>query len=124
MPRRVGRGLKPERGRARYPHMSRPVTISIPHSLGKAEARSRIDKGFDQMKAQMAAASVSNMRQAWAGDRLNFNAQALGQTFNGAIDVGEQDIRIEVALPGLLGMFAGKIAGKLKQQGTLLLEKK
>lgn len=104
--------------------MSRPVTISIPHNLGKAEARARIDKGFDQMKAQMAAASVSNVRQVWAGDRLNFNAQALGQTFNGAIDVGEQDVKIEVALPGLLGMFAGKIAGTLKQQGTLLLEKK
>jgi putative polyhydroxyalkanoate system protein len=104
--------------------MGRPVTISIPHKLGKAEARSRIDNGFGQLKAQMAAASVSNIRQAWSGDRLNFNAQALGQTFNGRIDVGEQDVRIEVDLPGLLGMFAGRIAGKLKQQGTLLLEKK
>ena len=116
--------MKPALGRRRYPGMARPVTISIPHNLGKAEARSRIDKGFDQMKAQMAAASVSNVRQAWSGDRLNFNAQALGQTFNGAIDVGERDVTIEVALPGLLGMFAGKIAGKLKQQGVLLLEKK
>lgn len=104
--------------------MARPIAISIPHNLGKAEARSRIANGFDQMKEQMAAASVSNIQQAWAGDRLNFNAQAMGQSFPGAIDVGEQDIKIEVALPGLLGMFAGKIAGKLKQQGTLLLEKK
>jgi putative polyhydroxyalkanoate system protein len=104
--------------------MGRPVTISIPHKLGKAEARARIDNGFGQLKAQMAAASVSNIRQSWSGDRLNFNAQALSQTFNGRIDVGEQDVRIEVDLPGLLGMFAGRIAGKLKQQGTLLLEKK
>lgn len=104
--------------------MGRPVTITIPHQLGKAEARSRIANGFGQLEAQMAAASVSNVRQAWSGDRLNFSAQALGQTFNGGIDVGEQDVRIEVELPGLLGMFAGKIMGKLKQQGTLLLEKK
>jgi putative polyhydroxyalkanoate system protein len=104
--------------------MPRPVTISIPHNLGKAEARSRIANGFGQLEAQMAASSVTNMRRSWAGDRLNFSAQALGQTFNGGIDVGEQDVRIEVELPGLLGMFANKIAGKLRQQGTLLLEKK
>jgi len=104
--------------------MGRPVTITIPHQLGKAEARKRIANGFGQLEAQMAAASVTNMRRTWSGDRLNFSAQALGQTFNGGIDVGEQDVRIEVDLPGLLGMFAGKISGKLKQQGVLLLEKK
>jgi hypothetical protein len=104
--------------------MARPITITIPHQLGKAEARRRIADGFGQLEAQMAAASVTNMRQAWSGDRLDFSAQAMGQTFNGGIDVGEQDIRIDVVLPGLLGLFARKIAGKLKQQGTLLLEKK
>jgi hypothetical protein len=104
--------------------MGRPITITIPHQLGKAEAQRRIAGGFGQLEAQMASASVTNMRQVWSGDRLNFSAQALCQTFNGGIDVGEQDVRIEVELPGLLGMFARKIAGKLKQQGTLLLEKK
>jgi hypothetical protein len=104
--------------------MSRPITITIPHTLGKSEARARIANGFGQLEAQMAAASVSNVRKSWTGDRLDFTAQALGQSFNGGIDVGERDVTIEVALPGLLGMFAGKIAGKLKQQGTLLLEKK
>jgi putative polyhydroxyalkanoate system protein len=104
--------------------MGRPITITLPHQLGKAEARSRIANGFGQLEAQMAAASVSNVRQAWSGDRLNFSAQALGQTFNGAIDVGEQDIRIEVDLPGLLGMFGKKIAGSLQRQGRLLLDKK
>jgi putative polyhydroxyalkanoate system protein len=104
--------------------MSRPITISIPHKLGKAEARSRIENGFDQLKGQMAAASVSRFQHAWAGDRLSFSAQAVGQTLNGRIDIGEEDVRIEVDLPGLLGMFASKIAGKLRQQGTLLLEKK
>jgi hypothetical protein len=103
--------------------MGRPVTITIPHQLGKAEACTRIADGFGQLEAQMAAASVTNMRKAWSGDRLNFSAQALGQTLNGGIDVGERDVRIEVELPGLLGMFANKIAGKLRQQGTLLLEK-
>jgi hypothetical protein len=104
--------------------MARPVTVTIPHKLGKAEARARIESGFGQLQNQMAALSVSRFQQAWSGDRLNFSAQALGQTFTGRIDVEEQDVRIEVELPGLLGAFADKIAGRLRQQGTLLLDKK
>ena len=33
--------------------MSRPVTVNIPHKLGKAEARRRIEKRFGNMRAQM-----------------------------------------------------------------------
>ena len=33
--------------------MSRPVTVNIPHKLGKAEARRRIEEGFGNMRAQM-----------------------------------------------------------------------
>jgi len=104
--------------------MARPVSVTIPHSLGKAEARARLEAGVGQLRDQFAAMSVTNFRQAWAGDRMNFQAQALGQTISGGIDVSEADIRIEVALPGLLGMFASKIANGLQRQGRLLLEKK
>jgi hypothetical protein len=104
--------------------MTRPVTVTIPHQLGKAEARSRVAGSVGQLRAQFAAMSVSNFREDWSGDRMNFQAQALGQTICGAIDVGEADIRIEVALPGLLGMFANRIAERLERQGPLLLEKK
>jgi hypothetical protein len=104
--------------------MARPVTVTIPHQLGKAEARRRLASSVGQLRDQFAAMSVSNFQHAWSGDRLNFQAQALGQTINGGIDVTESDIRIEVALPGLLGMFAKKIAHGMQKQGALLLEKK
>jgi putative polyhydroxyalkanoate system protein len=104
--------------------MSRPVTVTVPHQLGKAEARNRVASSVGQLRDQFAALSVSNFQQAWSGDRMNFQAQALGQTITGGIDVNDADIRIEVALPGLLGMFSSKIAGSLRRQGTLLLEKK
>lgn len=104
--------------------MTRPVTVTIPHQLGKAEARRRIAASVGQLRAQFAAMSVSHFREDWSDDRMNFQAQALGQTISGAIDVGEADIRIEVVLPGLLGMFANRIAERLERQGPLLLEKK
>lgn len=104
--------------------MGRPVTVTVPHRLGKAEARNRLDASVGQLRDQFAAMSVSNFQHAWSGDRMTFNAQALGQTISGGIDVGESDIRIEVALPGLLGMFANKVARGLQRQAPLLLEKK
>ncbi len=104
--------------------MAAPITITIPHRLGKAEARNRIAGGFDQLKSQISGASLAQMQQNWEGDRLNFAAQALGQTISGRIDVTDADVRIEVDLPAFLAGLADKIAGKLKRQGTLLLEKK
>lgn len=108
--------------------MAQPITVTIPHKLGKAEARSRIAGGFDQIKDQLGAQSgmmaLTRFSQLWDGDRLSFTAQALGQTIAGRIDVHENDVRIEIDLPALLAGFAEKIVGKLRKQGTLLLEKK
>ncbi len=104
--------------------MAAPITVAIPHKLGKAEARARLADGFAQLTQQFSGAPLTRFQQAWTGDRLNFSAQALGQTFTGRIDVSESDIRIEVDLPAFLAGVADKIAGRLRQQGALLLEKK
>lgn len=104
--------------------MARPVTVTIPHKLSKAEARSRVEGSVDQFKAQMAAGGLAQMTHDWAGDRLNFHARMLGQAITGRVDVREDDLRIEVDLPAFLVGLADKIAGKLKKQGRLLLEKK
>lgn len=104
--------------------MSTPVTITIPHKLGRAEARSRVEASIGQFKDQMSKAGMGKIQHAWAEDKLGFHAQAFGQNITGRIDVRDSDLKIEVDLPGFLGAFADKIAGKLKKQGTMLLEKK
>lgn len=104
--------------------MAQPITITIPHQLGKAEARARITEGFDKLSSQVIGAHLANFQQGWDGDRLSFRAQTLGQTVAGRLDVNEKDIRIEVDLPALLAGLANKIAGKLKREGALLLDDK
>ena len=103
--------------------MSQPVTITLPHQLGAAEARRRIDEGFGQLIGQTGG-MLKDLKQSWAGDALTFSAQAMGQPISGVLTVFEQSVRVEIVLPGLLGMIAGKITGQVKKQGTLLLEKK
>jgi hypothetical protein len=103
--------------------MSKAITLTLPHELGRAEARRRIDEGF-ALFAQRMGAAAGMLTKSWSGDRLSFVFQALGQSVSGTIDVADTDIRLEVLLPNLLAMIADKVKGRLRKEGQLLLEKK
>jgi hypothetical protein len=51
--------------------MASPVVISIPHRLGKEEAKRRLEAGIVQVVAPLGRL-VSINRRAWTGDRLDF----------------------------------------------------
>src|SRR4051794_4518488 len=110
--------------------MSRPVTVSIPHNLGKQEARSRIEKGFGQLRQQMAGGvggvlgSMLTFKENWVGDRLSFEGTGMGQTITGRLDVQDKTVDIQLDLPEILAALADRITGKLKTEGQKLLEKK
>lgn len=99
--------------------MSKPVVVSIPHELGRAEARRRIDEGVGRLTAQIGA--VGEIRQVWEGDVLRFSLHAIGQTVTGTIDVQEHEARLEVHLPGVFAMIANKVKGRLRDEGQILL---
>jgi hypothetical protein len=103
--------------------MSKVVTVSIPHELGRAEARRRIDEGFANFARHMGG-MAGDLRKSWTGDRLTFALKALGQEISGEIQVEDAVVRLELLLPNLLAMLAGKLRGRLQQEGQLLLEKK
>ena len=103
--------------------MNRPLTVTVPHALGAAEARRRLDAGFAQMTQQMPG-GMGSIEKSWKDNRLSFSATAMGQVATGHLDVTDDAVNIVVHLPGLLGMLAGKIKGALQRQGQILLEKK
>ena len=101
--------------------MSKLLTVIIPHQLGRAEARRRIEQGFGQL-AEHLGPGASQSETGWEGERLNFALKAMGQAISGAIDVADQQVRVEVVLPGVLGMIARKVREKLERGGKLMLE--
>ena len=103
--------------------MATPITITIPHQLGRAEARRRIEAGFAKLIHQMPGSAGAGS-ECWEGDRLTFAAGVMGQTIAGAIDVLETTVTMEIELPGLLGMIAGALKDRLQKAGTLLLTRK
>ncbi|ALL15358.1 polyhydroxyalkanoic acid system family protein [Caulobacter henricii] len=104
--------------------MSKPITITIPHKLGAAEARRRIESGFAQLASQIPGGSADQVQQTWNGDTLTFSAVAMGQTISGTLDVLGDLVKLDIVLPGMLGMIAGKIRDQLQKRGQLLLENK
>ena len=99
--------------------MSKPVVVSIPHELGRAEARRRIDEGVGRLTSQIGG--VGELTRAWEGDILRFSLAAIGQTVSGTIDVRDREVRLEILLPGIFAMVAGKLKGRLRNEAQLLL---
>lgn len=105
------------------PLLTRPITVEIPHKLGAAEARRRLEAGVGDFSRHLGGVAGA-LTKSWEGDRLKFVLQAMGQQVSGFIDVRDTELRIEVLLPGVLGMLAGKIRSRLQKEGQILLEKK
>jgi hypothetical protein len=56
--------------------MATPITVSIPHQLGRAEARRRIEAGFAKIIHQLPG-SAGTCSERWDGDRLTFGVAAI-----------------------------------------------
>jgi hypothetical protein len=103
--------------------MSTPVTASVPHRLGKAEAMRRLKAGLARARGDFGKV-ITIEHEEWDGDTLNFRMRALGQNAAGSITVMEDKLLIAVTLPWLLAKAAEQILPRIQRQATLLLEHK
>ena len=103
--------------------MSKPMVVDLPHSLGKEEARKRMQGGIGGLKDHIPGGSAE-VRSSWEGDRMNLVVQAMGQEVSGKIDVFDKVVRVELMLPGMLSFFGSRIEGYLKSKGSQMLEDK
>ena len=109
--------------RGNLARMTTPLTVSIPHQLGRAEARRRIETGFAKMIHALPG-GTGRSSERWDGDRLVFSVGALAQTVDGVVDVGDAAVTMEIRLSGVLGLIASGLKDRLQKAGQLLLTKK
>jgi hypothetical protein len=102
--------------------MSAPLVVSIPHRLGREEARRRLKTGLTRAAASMPVLKVDE--EKWDGDRMIFRVRALGQAAGGHVDVEDDHVRVEVTLPWLLQRFAEVAQATIRNRGKLLLTKR
>jgi len=103
--------------------MATPITVSIPHQLGRAEARRRIEDGFGKITHLLPGGVGGTCTERWDGDRLVFSLATMGQTVAGVITVLDAAVTMEIELPGVLGLIASGLKDRLQKVGRLLLTK-
>jgi hypothetical protein len=102
--------------------MPQPLTISIPHRLGRQEAKRRLASGMSRIGPELAA-FVSAFDYSWDDDRLNFRAEVLWQTITGRLEVLEEVVRIEIDLPWMMRLLGETITKRVRGRGIAMLEK-
>lgn len=103
--------------------MSKPLVVTVPHQLGQAEARRRLEAGVGTLKAKFGD-KVSSIDERWSDNRLDVSVAAMGQSVAATLDVEADHVRVEVQLPWVLAMIAEKAKGFIQKEGQVLLEKK
>jgi hypothetical protein len=101
--------------------MAAPLTVSIPHSLGRAEALRRLESGLEGLPQ---AGLVTVDQQAWVDNKMTFLVRALGQSVPGSLEVLDDAVRLEVTLPALLQKLWEPLKTVLLGRTKLLLDKK
>jgi len=103
--------------------MNETVTIIVAHRLGKDEAVRRLKEGLANANGRLGS-MIAIDDESWQGDTLRFRMRALGQSAAASIEVLEDALRVDVSLPWLLAKAAKRLLPALREQATLLLEKK
>ena len=65
--------------------MSQPIEVDLPHKLGKDEARRRIANNIHKLEEHIPGGA--QVQSGWAGDQLNLDVAAMGQSVTATIDV-------------------------------------
>lgn len=99
------------------------MRVPIPHELPREEARRRLRDNAHKM-ADHIPGPMAQVETHWPSeDRMNLTINAMGQSLKGTVDVEENQLVIEIALPPMLSFLEPTISGAMQQQGQKLLAK-
>jgi hypothetical protein len=100
----------------------RPLVVSVPHRLGREEAKRRLDAGIGHLGPELGAV-VGGLDYSWNADTLNLRAAAMWQTITGRIEVLDDAVRIEIDLPWMMRLLGETITKQVRGRAVAMLEK-
>ena len=101
--------------------MHKPIVITVEHHATKQEVLRKLKSRFGAIRTHIAP-YVSSVTEDWTDSGVVVQVVALAHPITSSIEVDERVVRIEVRLPGLLGIFGGLIASRVKRGAILLIE--
>jgi hypothetical protein len=101
--------------------MAKTLSLTVPHDLPPVEARARIQNQIAAMRTSHAS-RITQVHEKWTENHLDFSLHALGQQITGRLDILPDQVNLEVDLPWMLAMLAGKFTRQVEQEGRRLLK--
>jgi hypothetical protein len=104
-----------------YERVMPALKMSFPHQLGREAAQERVQARLAQLMERHGD-KVSNLRQSWADNVLNFGFTTYGFAIQGNATVEENDVRLDAQIPFAAMMFKGKIEQTMREQMAKILQ--
>ncbi len=99
------------------------MRVSLPHDLGREEVRRRMHEHGHEI-ADYFPAGLAKVETSWSNkNRMDLHITAAGQRIEGGVNVGENEVMIELDLPAMLGFLRSTLEGAVREHGGKLLEK-
>lgn len=97
------------------------LEVRVPHALDRDEVRRRLDAAISRAREEYAE-KVGGIDAAWkADDRLSIALTVMGMDIDGQVEVCEAELVVRVEVPGMAGLFAGRIKDGIQERlGGLL----
>lgn len=101
-----------------------PITIDVPHRLGRAGARERMKARVGELAGHIPG-GFAEVQSAWPSeDEMVLNIKAMGQEIAATLEVQDALVRVHLVLPAMLSFFSGAIEAAVKDGGTRMLADK
>jgi len=94
--------------------------VSVPHNLGQAAARGRVDQFLESVQRDYAE-HIGNVSGRWSDDRLDFRFLASGLNISGTLMVAQQSVEVSGSLPLEAALFRGQIERTIRDELQRLL---
>lgn len=94
--------------------------VSVPHELGQAAARQRVEGFLDKVRRDLPA-FVNEVDGAWKEDQMEFRLKASGMNISGTLVVAETAAEVSGNLPLAAVLFRGQIERTIKEELAKLL---
>lgn len=98
------------------------MEINIPHSLGRVEAKRRIEVGLPKLAAHIPGGGA--LTSQWDGDyALAMEITALGSRIPVSLTIEEDRLSGSLEVPMLMKMMQGQVAEFVKTSAAKMLDK-
>ena len=99
----------------------KPLEVRVPHGLTPDEVRRRLDDAVVRARTEYAD-TVGPIDAAWENDNLlRIQLAVMGMKFDGSVEILIEELLIQLELPGMAQLFAGKIRTGIEERlGGLL----